>query len=81
MPAISEILLIAYSGATKEVMDRANILLPKNPTYRPNLLVCPGIGAKKKIDGRGRVINPYEKPSALMSFLVPMFCGKANLWL
>ena len=73
LPSVGEVLLIAYSSAERSVLDRNWIKLNKSPLERPNMIVAPTVH-KRKRDQVQRVINPYEKPSCIMSYLVPMMC-------
>ena len=73
IPSVGEVILIALASAERTVLDRSWIRLNRNPLDRPNLIVAPTC-AKRKRDAAGRVINTHEKPSCIMSYLVPMFC-------
>ena len=73
IPSIGEVLLIGLSGASAVELNKKYINWDKNPLKRPNLLVCPTV-AQRKVDARGAVINPHEKPSAIMSYLAPKLC-------
>ena len=73
IPSVGEVILIGLSSAEQKVLDRNWIRLSKNPLDRPNMIVAPTC-AKRKRDDAGRVINSHEKPSCIMSYLVPMFC-------
>ena len=73
IPSVGEVILIAYSSSDGKVLDRSWIRLNRNPLERPNLIVAPTC-AKRKRDLKGRMINSHEKPSCIMSYLVPMLC-------
>ena len=73
IPSVGEVILIAYSSAEAKVLDRSWIRFNRNPLERPNLIVAPTC-PKRKRDLKGRVINSHEKPSCIMSYLVPMLC-------
>ena len=70
IPSIGEVLLIGLSGASANELNKKYINWDKNPLKRPNLLVCPTVD-HRKVDARGAIINPHEKPSAIMSYLAP----------
>ena len=73
IPSAGEVIVIAYSSADKSVLDRNWIQLSKNPLERPNVIVAPTVTKRKK-DDVGHIINTHEKPSCIMSYLVPLFC-------
>jgi len=73
IPSIGEVILIGLSSSEKTVLDRSWIRLSRNPLDRPNMIVAPTCAKRKRCDA-GRVINSHEKPSCIMSYLLPKFC-------